>query len=122
MSVVRVQGNGGSVSWGWVAVRCGAVLRRRVALLIQLSMPQPPLGRACWHAFDQTLPPFGFPSPSPCSAHDPTRCRSLQQTLSLAQNPSSQGEAIRNASIMVAMLVALRFTVYLLLRYKTARI
>lgn len=50
----------------------------------------------------------------------PPACRSIQQALGLTQDPSSQGEAARNACILLAFLVSLRALVYWVLRRKTA--
>ncbi|KAL4424963.1 hypothetical protein ABPG77_002848 [Micractinium sp. CCAP 211/92] len=46
----------------------------------------------------------------------------LQSGLALPQDPASQGEAYRNALILIAMLVGLRVLTYILLRRKTSRL
>lgn len=45
---------------------------------------------------------------------------SIQEALALAQDPSNQGEAIRNAFILLGFFIAFRVLVYVLLRRKTA--
>lgn len=52
-------------------------------------------------------------APCPCS---------LQSALALPQDPASQGEAYRNALILLAMLVGLRVLTYIVLRRKTSRL
>ena len=47
---------------------------------------------------------------------------SLQHSLGLAQDPSNQGEAIRNGFILLGFLLFFRVLVYVVLRRKTARI
>ena len=54
-------------------------------------------------------PPWPAPCP-PCS---------MQAALGLVQDPSSQGEAVRNACILLAMLVLGRLAIYWTLRRKT---
>lgn len=44
----------------------------------------------------------------------------IQEALALAQDPSNQGEAIRNAFILLGFFIAFRVLVYVLLRRKTA--
>jgi hypothetical protein len=44
---------------------------------------------------------------------------SLQQSLALAQNPASQGDAIRNAFILLGFFIVFRILVYVVLRRKT---
>lgn len=47
------------------------------------------------------------------------RACSLQQSLALLQDPSSQWEAIRSALILLGFLVFFRILVYVVLRRKT---
>ncbi len=58
-----------------------------------------------------------------CVLHPPFfLLRSIQNALALAQDPSSQGQAIRNAFVLLAFFVSFRILVYLVLRRKTARL
>jgi hypothetical protein len=60
-----------------------------------------------------------------CPGPAPRRCSSpcsLQQSLGLAQDPSSQSDCIRNGFILLGFLIFFRVLVYWVLRRKTARI
>ncbi|KAL4457859.1 hypothetical protein ABPG75_012724 [Micractinium tetrahymenae] len=62
---------------------------------------------------------------SPASPESNPSCSTvgdLQSALGLPQDPASQGEAYRNALILVAMLFGLRFITYIVLRRKTSRL
>lgn len=56
------------------------------------------------------------PRPAPCP---PLPACSLQSALNLVQDPSDQGQAVRNACILVGMLLAFRLGIYWTLRRKT---
>jgi hypothetical protein len=60
------------------------------------------------------------PGPAPRRRRCPL-C-SLQQSLGLAQDPSSQSDTIRNGFILLGFLIFFRVLVYWVLRRKTARI
>lgn len=49
-------------------------------------------------------------------------CCSVQESLALPQNPASQGDAIRNAFVLLGFFIFLRVLVYVVLRRKTARL
>jgi hypothetical protein len=46
----------------------------------------------------------------------------VQESLALPQNPASQGDAIRNAFVLLGFFIFLRVLVYVVLRRKTARL
>lgn len=50
----------------------------------------------------------------------PLSC-SLQSALGLVQDPSSQGDAIRDAFVLLGFLFFFRLLVYIVLRHKTSK-
>lgn len=76
---------------------------------------------ACWAKWVLCVP-VPVPARLPCHPCPPTPLCSLQSALALPQDPASQGEAYRNALILLGMLVGLRIVTYILLRRKTARL
>jgi hypothetical protein len=59
-----------------------------------------------------------MPAQLPLCSPPPLVC-SLQQSLALLQDPSSQWEAIRSALILLGFFVFFRILVYVVLRRKT---
>lgn len=59
---------------------------------------------------------------NPATSPDCQPVTDLQGSLGVPQDPSSQGEAIRNAFVLLGFLIFFRVLVYLVLRRKTARI
>lgn len=81
----------------------------------------PPPTTDCWPTRKSLRSAHGSLSTHGSSSSSPTpRPCSIQASLGLLQDPSSQGDAIRNAFVLLGMLALFRVLVYLVLRRKTS--
>ncbi|KAI3436788.1 hypothetical protein D9Q98_006199 [Chlorella vulgaris] len=106
-------------SWlNWVQYLSFIYYALGISLYIQFSSTQ--LYSCTDPASGDSCAPASLPNPESNPNCFPVY--DVQESLALPQNPASQGDAIRNAFVLLGFFIFLRVLVYVVLRRKTARL